>query len=74
MPPAKTDQPAHQHSLIRVFAVHSVGSLGPIVSFMQTAKTDQTGQIGVQVILLVLSCSGLFALDNRRNFKCRYAD
>ena len=40
--------------------------------FMQTAKTDQTGQMGAQVILLVLSCSGSFALDNKRDFKCSY--
>ena len=46
---------------------------------MRLAKTDQTWQmprlnsLGAQVILLVLSCSGSFVLDNRRDFKCRYA-
>ena len=54
-------QPGHPPSLIRVFAVCSMGL------FMQTVKTDQTGGMhrlirvftqGAQVILLVLSCGG----------------
>ena len=29
VPSKDSDQPGHPHSLIRVFAVHSMGSLGP---------------------------------------------
>ena len=37
--PAKTDQPGHPPSLIRVFAVRSIGSYKDPSFFMRTAKT-----------------------------------
>ena len=38
-PSEDSDQPGHPPNLIRVFALRSVGSWGPKVSFMRTAKT-----------------------------------
>ena len=70
-PSYDSDQPAHPHSLIRVFAVRSVGSLGPIVSSCGLGRLESL--LDAQVIMLVLSCSGSFVLDNRRYFKCRLA-
>ena len=44
VPSKDLDQPGHQPSLIRVFAVHFMGRLGPSF-FRRTAKTDQTGRM-----------------------------
>ena len=52
-PSKDSDQPGHPPSLIRVFAVSSLGSLGP-KNFLRTVKTQAS--LGAQVVLLVLSC------------------
>ena len=49
-----SDQPGHLPSLIRIFAVHSMGSLGPNASSCGGSESS----LGAQVISLVLSCCG----------------
>ena len=51
VPSEDSDQPGHPPSLIRVFAVRSVGSLGP-----NFASGGSESSLGAQIILLVLSC------------------
>ena len=65
-PSENSDKPGHLPSLIRVFAVPSMGSLGPNVFHVDSKDSDQTGQMpgliwvftGAKVIFLVLSCCG----------------
>ena len=45
VPRKASDQPEHPPSLIRVFAVRSVGSLGPILFQADGADSDQTGRM-----------------------------
>ena len=40
-----SDQPGHPPSLIRVFAVRSLGSLGPSLLQADSADSDQTGRM-----------------------------
>ena len=65
-PSEDSDQPGHPPSLIRVFAVHSVGSWGPNLSScgqwrLWSDWTDAQADLsllGAQIILLVLSWEG----------------
>ena len=62
-PSEDSDQPGHPPSLIRVFAVHSIGSLGPKVSSCGQRRlwSDWADVFaGRTVILLVLSWGGSF--------------
>ena len=43
VPSENSDQPGHPPSLIRVFAVRSVGSLGPNFASDAQTDSDQTG-------------------------------
>ena len=66
--PAKTDQPGHPPSLIRVFAIHMKKAwvLSYLLSAQRRLWSDcrcpgwSETSLGAQVILLVLSCSGSF--------------
>ena len=63
-----SDQPGHLPSLIRVFAVHSMGSSGPKLSSCGQRRLWSAGRMprliwvfaGRTVILLVLSCRGSY--------------
>ena len=63
-PSKDSDQPGHLPSLIRIFAVCSMGSLGPKLSSCGQRRLIRLGAcpglseslLGAQVILLVLSC------------------
>ena len=44
-PSEDSDQPGHPPSLIRVFAVRSVGSYGPKISSCDSEDSDQTGRM-----------------------------
>ena len=57
-PSKDLDQPGHSPSLIRVFAMHFMGSLGPNASCGQRRLI----RLGTQVILLVLSWCGSIML------------
>ena len=45
VPSEDSDQPGHPPSLIRVFAVRSVGSLGPNLLQADSADSDRTGRM-----------------------------
>ena len=45
VPSEDSDQPGHPPSLIRVFAVRSMGSLGPNFASGGSADLDQTGRM-----------------------------
>ena len=45
VPSENSDQPGHPPSLIRVFAVRSMGSLGPNFASGGSADSDQTGRM-----------------------------
>ena len=45
VPSEDSDQPGHPPSLIRVFAVRSMGSLDPILLQADNADSDQTGRM-----------------------------
>ena len=67
-PSEDSDQPGHPPSLIRVFAVHSVGGWGPNVSSCEQQRLIRLGgcpgwsesSLGAKVILLALSWGGSF--------------
>ena len=72
-PSEDSDQPAHPPSLIRVFAVRSMGRLGPNVASGEQrrfwsdwvdAQADLSS-MGAQIILLVLSCRGSIFILNK---------
>ena len=63
-----SDQPGHPPSLIRVFAVRSIGSEGPkLFSCVQRRLPVFAGRT---LILLVLSCRDSHVNDNNQNTSC----
>ena len=56
-PNEDSDQPGHPPSLIRVFAVRSIGSEGPKLSSCGCPGWSESS-LGAHAILLVLSCRG----------------
>ena len=64
------DQPGHPPSLIRVFAVHSVGSHGPKISLIRLGGCQGLSESSLcaQTILLLLPCDGLIYFRRSREW------
>ena len=78
VPREDADQPRHLASLIKVFTVRCLGSLGPKTFFRRTAKSLiglgcwpglSESSLGMQIILLVLSCFDSFMFECLENLK-----